>query len=573
MKHLSGVSGIALGVAMLQLLRSGLVGRACSCIGAALAMLVAMACGSGASAFDIKKVEASVYKIFATPKGSIGTGFLVSGKRTLITNFHVIEKNAEFMVIYREGKDVQVAAARVIGYKPQLDLAVLRVDRDLPGTPLVLGEFEPDKLTNVITVGFPAAADDAVKGRVTSVPELLKRLKDPASMDPTVTTGTVSRMTSTEVPTLNARTVQHNAAINPGNSGGPLFDKCANVLGVNTLVALNSQGLFFSIHASEVVRILRESGIEYSAVQRPCLIADSAGGGMAIPLVIGMSVALALAALVFALKSGASLGGLGPYVSRLTQPRGKPGGAPKGYAAQPASRPAVSMPPGQTAPAISLQSTGAGRSYSIGGGKALVVGRGHKCQITIDDDTVSAAHARLQMSAQGDRVTVTDLDSSNGTYVNGGRITNAQAGVGDVVRFGTAEFKLVAGNAAVAGAVPSAAPAGHGWMLSGFDPAGRALQFELRPPKENGSAGEGTTTWTFGRDRSRAQFVIDDSSVSGAHAEIVYAPQKGLTLRDLGSTNGTRVDGEPIGKNAMLLDEMGHEITFGAAKLRLSRLV
>ena len=55
-------------------------------------------------------------------------------------------------------------------------------------------------------------------------------------------------MTSAESPQLNARTVQHNAAINPGNSGGPLFDKCANVMGVNTLVALNSQGLFFSIH-------------------------------------------------------------------------------------------------------------------------------------------------------------------------------------------------------------------------------------------------------------------------------------------------------------------------------------
>ena len=80
-------------------------------------------------------MEASVYKIFATPKGSTGTGFLVSGRRTVVTNFHVIEKNTEFMVIYRDGKDVQVAAARVIAYKPNLDLAVLRVDRDLPGTP------------------------------------------------------------------------------------------------------------------------------------------------------------------------------------------------------------------------------------------------------------------------------------------------------------------------------------------------------------------------------------------------------------------------------------------------------
>src|SRR5262245_6878024 len=162
------------GFAMPYMLRSGLIGRICRRLGVVGAMLAAMALSSGAFAFDIKKVEASVYKVFATPKGSTGTGFLVSGRRTVITNFHVIEKNTEFMVIYRDGREVQVAAARVIAYKPHLDLAVLRVDRDLPGTPLTLAEFEPEKLTNVVTIGFPAAADDAGKGRPLTVPELIQ---------------------------------------------------------------------------------------------------------------------------------------------------------------------------------------------------------------------------------------------------------------------------------------------------------------------------------------------------------------------------------------------------------------
>jgi pSer/pThr/pTyr-binding forkhead associated (FHA) protein len=552
---------------MPYMLRSGLIGYVCRCLGVVGALLAAMAAGSGASAFDIKKVEASVYKVFATPKGSTGTGFLVSGRRTVITNFHVIEKNTEFMVIYRDGREVQVAAARVIAYKPNLDLAVLRVDRDLPGTPLTLADFEPEKLTNVVTVGFPAAADDAVKGRPLTVPELIQRLKDPTALDPTVTAGVVSRMTSAESPQLNARTVQHNAAINPGNSGGPLFDKCANVMGVNTLVALNSQGLFFSIHASEVIRILRETGIEYAAVRTPCLIAEG-GGGMMIPLVIGMSAALALAALVFALRSGASLGGLSKVVSRLTKPRGRP--SPRGFTRE-AAQASQFKHWGRTA-AMSLHSTGGGRSYSLGGGRALVVGRGQQCQITIEDDTVSSAHARLQLDSQGQRVAVTDLNSSNGTFLNGKRITSGHAQIGDVVRFGTAEFKLAAGGASAVASVPRSAP-NRGWMLSGFDPAGRALQFELRPMVENGGAGEATTTWTFGRDKSRSQFVIDDGSVSGAHAEITYEPQQGLTLRDLGSTNGTRLDGEVLGKSPVPLDETGQEITFGAAKLRLSRLV
>lgn len=205
----------------------------------------------------------------------------------------------------------------------------------------------------------------------------------------------------------------------------------------------------------------------------------------------------------------------------------------------------------------------------------LVVGRGHKAQIVIDGDTVSSMHARLQLSSAGDRLTISDLGSSNGTYLNASRITTAQAQLGDVIRFGTAEFKLMSGgsgSSADAGPRRSGVP-DNGWMLSGFDPAGRAVQFELRPMVENGSAGEATTSWVFGRDRNRAQFVIDDSSVSGAHAEITYVPNQGLTLRDLGSTNGTRVDGEVLGNRTVSLNEMGQEITFGAAKLRLSRLV
>jgi pSer/pThr/pTyr-binding forkhead associated (FHA) protein len=104
-------------------------------------------------------------------------------------------------------------------------------------------------------------------------------------------------------------------------------------------------------------------------------------------------------------------------------------------------------------------------------------------------------------------------------------------------------------------------------MLSGFDPTGRAVQFELRP-----SFGVGAS-WTLGRDRARAQLVIDDSSVSGAHAQFTYLPAQGLSLRDLGSTNGTRVDGKDLGTGAVALSEVGHEIAFGAAKLRLSRLL
>jgi pSer/pThr/pTyr-binding forkhead associated (FHA) protein len=105
-------------------------------------------------------------------------------------------------------------------------------------------------------------------------------------------------------------------------------------------------------------------------------------------------------------------------------------------------------------------------------------------------------------------------------------------------------------------------------MLSGFDASGRAVQLEMRP-----AAGESTRTWIIGRDKGRAQLVIDDSSVSGAHAEVTFTLGQALALRDLGSTNGTQVDGKAIGKDVVALTETGQEIVFGAAKLRLSRLI
>jgi pSer/pThr/pTyr-binding forkhead associated (FHA) protein len=526
---------------------------------ATAALAVALTIGA-ARAFEIKKVEPSVYKVFATPKGTSGTGFLVSGKRTVVTNFHVVENNNEFAIIYRVGRDVQVVPARVIGVKPHLDLAVLRAERDLPGVALSIAEFEPEKLTKVITVGYPAAADDAVKGRPTTVQELIQRLRDPTALDPTVTNGVVSRMTSAEGGRLNARTVQHNAAINPGNSGGPLFDDCAAVVGVNTLVALNSQGLFFSVHSAEVIRVLREFGLEFAAVRQPCLAQAQSSGGLTLPLVIiGLSVVLALVALALALRSGANLGGVGPYVRELTRSRLPPGKLSRQVRGQvqPAAVPAPAEARGSPGP-VTLQPIAGGRGHPLEKGRTMTVGRSGQCEIAIDDDTVSASHASLELEPKSQRVLIKDLGSSNGTFLNGNRVSSALAQTGDAVRFGTVEFRLARS---------------RGWLLSGRDSAGRALQFELCPPQPNGAASDAATTWTFGRDRARVAFIIDDSSVSSVHAEIAYAPREGLTLRDLGSTNGTKVDGQALGRRAVPLGDGGQEIAFGAAKLKLTRLV
>jgi pSer/pThr/pTyr-binding forkhead associated (FHA) protein len=70
------------------------------------------------------------------------------------------------------------------------------------------------------------------------------------------------------------------------------------------------------------------------------------------------------------------------------------------------------------------------------------VGRDQENQIVLEDPSVSRRHAQLRVSVAGDKVTVLDLRSSNGTFVNGDRIKRAEASVGDVIRFGDLGFKL-----------------------------------------------------------------------------------------------------------------------------------
>lgn len=526
-----------------------------------------------AHAFDARRVEPSVYKIytFIPEKNdqysiSSGTGFLISGRRQVVTNFHVVEGGARFYIAFRSGREAKLVEARRVDSRPNVDLALLEAREDLPGEPLKLGEYEPEKLADVVAIGFPGAANlnkELVPGPdAQGVP-----LTD---LDSTVTTGVVSRMTFTnlkvsESQTLSVRTVQHNSAINPGNSGGPLFDACGLVVGVNTLQGLNSQGLFFSVHAAEVGRFLREGQISFDSTARSCT--TGALGSSFLPLAVGLTAALALAAAAFLLRTRGApawLEGIPTALARLTKPKAGRGGAKKGKGQRVLPLQGAGAPPG----ILSLRPVAGGTTIRLDeNGRAVTIGRGPGADITVASDTVSKLHARLAFDRAGQRIHVTDLKSSNGTYLNGARVAEAEATPGALLRFGAMEFTVARESRAIPAIVP-----GSGWMLSGFDPSGRAVQFELRPVADPNSGRNGPATWTFGRDPARANYVIDDSSVSSLHAQLLYNPGEALTLRDMGSMNGTRLDGESIGTRTVTLRDTGHEVAFGLATLRLSRL-
>jgi adenylate cyclase len=91
-------------------------------------------------------------------------------------------------------------------------------------------------------------------------------------------------------------------------------------------------------------------------------------------------------------------------------------------------------------PTLRLVSTSGDQTFELKDGRTLVVGRGLTSDIAIYDPTISRRHAELVVVADG--VQVKDLGSSNGTFINGARVTAGRLGLEDTVTFGKVVFRL-----------------------------------------------------------------------------------------------------------------------------------
>jgi adenylate cyclase len=89
-----------------------------------------------------------------------------------------------------------------------------------------------------------------------------------------------------------------------------------------------------------------------------------------------------------------------------------------------------------------LLSTNGAQSFELREGSTLLVGRAASSDIPIFDPTISRRHASVSSSTAG--VQVSDLGSSNGTFVNGVRVDSAPVAVGDELTFGKVPFRLTA---------------------------------------------------------------------------------------------------------------------------------
>lgn len=80
-----------------------------------------------------------------------------------------------------------------------------------------------------------------------------------------------------------------------------------------------------------------------------------------------------------------------------------------------------------------------GKSFDLG--QEVVIGRGEKCHVVLDDSYVSQVHARLY--PRGGSVVVEDMGSTNGTYLNRKRVSSpTELKRGDKVKIGRTVMEL-----------------------------------------------------------------------------------------------------------------------------------
>ena len=182
-------------------------------------------------------------KYFSSGFGSAsaGTGIIVSENGYILTNKHVVEGSSDILIVTNDGNSY--GNVKIITTDPLSDIAILKISN---AKGLKAAELGDSKALNigqqVIAIGNALGEYD---GTVTSgIISGIGRTVN-ASSDDGATKETLTDM------------IQTDAAINSGNSGGPLVNAQGQVVGVNTAVASEAQGIGFAIPISSVKGILK----------------------------------------------------------------------------------------------------------------------------------------------------------------------------------------------------------------------------------------------------------------------------------------------------------------------------
>ena len=150
-----------------------------------------------------------------------GSGVIISKDGYILTNNHVVDGAKEVTVTMANKKEYK---AKVVGRDAKTDLAVLKVEAKKSFPSAAMGDSEKLKVGDwVLAIG------------------------NPFGLNHTVTSGIVSAKGRVIGAGPYDDFIQTDASINPGNSGGPLFNMRGEIVGINTAIIPQGQGIGFAI--------------------------------------------------------------------------------------------------------------------------------------------------------------------------------------------------------------------------------------------------------------------------------------------------------------------------------------
>ena len=166
------------------------------------------------------------------PETGVGTGVVLDEKGTILTNNHVVEGVEHITVTLSNGESFP---ATLVGSDRQTDIAVIKIEGADGLQPAVLGDSSATEVgEDVIAIGHALGLPGG----------------------PTVSKGVVSALgrsieTDPEARIVIVDLIQTDASINPGNSGGPLVNDRAEIIGINSAMISESQGIGFAININD----------------------------------------------------------------------------------------------------------------------------------------------------------------------------------------------------------------------------------------------------------------------------------------------------------------------------------
>ncbi len=164
-----------------------------------------------------------------------GTGFHI-GNNYILTAEHVVKGASGVIIKYQDG---ELIASNIIKREPESDLALIKSTKIIETTLSLATNLKNNTPGTVIgAAGFPISVDN----------------------EGSVTKGSLSRIFLEDA----IETIQTDAALNPGNSGGPLFDECAQVIGVITKKKVGStiEGMGYGTGLTTVKEFISEFKID-----------------------------------------------------------------------------------------------------------------------------------------------------------------------------------------------------------------------------------------------------------------------------------------------------------------------